>query len=131
MLGLNRDGLLRKVSRRGRVVELWAALKSLGSEGCRSWCPSFTNDSHFRELLGTCFLLNDVVFNQVLVDVGRTPMPLLRPCERVGKPGPGPPAGSISPCCASACSWVTSKDDIARTVQAMVRCRNALTQDRA
>ena len=61
------------MNRRGRVVELWAALKSLGSEGCAGWCPSFTNElASLGMLLGDAGfpVLNDVVFNQVLVDVG-------------------------------------------------------------
>ena len=55
VLGLNRDGLRYgpEMSRRGRVVELWAALKSLGSEGVAQLVSQLHERARqFRDALG-------------------------------------------------------------------------------
>jgi glutamate/tyrosine decarboxylase-like PLP-dependent enzyme len=137
VLGLNRDGLRYgpEMSRRGRVVELWAALKSLGSEGVAQLVSQLHERARqFRDALGDAGfpVLNDVVFNQVLVDVGPDADAFAAALRESGEAWAGASRWFDQPVLRlSVCSWVTSKDDIARTVRAMVRCRKAQTQDRA
>ena len=137
VLGLNRDGLRYgpEMSRRGRVVELWAALKSLGSEGVAQLVSQLHERARqFRDALGDAGfpVLNDVVFNQVLVDVGPDADAFAAALRESGEAWAGASRWFDQPVLRlSVCSWVTSKDDIARTVQAMVRCRKAQAQDKA
>jgi threonine aldolase len=88
----------------------------------------------FRDALGDAGfpVLNDVVFNQVLVDVGPDADAFAAALRESGEAWAGASRWFDQPVLRlSVCSWVTSKDDIARTVRAMVRCRKAQTQDRA
>ncbi len=68
----NRDGMLYtpEMSRRARGIELWATLKALGRKGVAELVEELHNKAeYFSELLAGNGLdiLNDVVFNQVLV----------------------------------------------------------------
>ncbi len=68
----NRDGMLftPEMSRRARVVELWAALKFLGTKGLAELVDVLHDRAvQFSEEFKTqgFKILNDVVFNQVLV----------------------------------------------------------------
>lgn len=68
----NRDGMLytSEMSRRARVIELWATLKGLGKNGVSELVWELHQKAlYFAELLkeGGLEILNDVVFNQVLV----------------------------------------------------------------
>ena len=68
----NRDGMLYtpEMSRRARGIELWATLKALGKKGVSELIDELHNKAkYFSELLENNGLeiLNDVVFNQVLV----------------------------------------------------------------
>jgi len=68
----NRDGMLytAEMSRRARAIELWATLKALGSKGVSELVDELHSKAkYFSELLRSNGLeiLNDVVFNQVLV----------------------------------------------------------------
>lgn len=129
VLGLNRDGLRYgpEMSRRGRVVELWAALKALGQDGVAALVRQLhTRARTLAEALkGAGFsVLNDVVFNQVLVDVGADAAGFARALQGSGEAWAGASRWFDQPVLRlSVCSWVTSEDDIARTVRAMVRCR--------
>ncbi|MYD11775.1 MAG: aspartate aminotransferase family protein [Chloroflexi bacterium] len=129
--GAGRDGMLYTpdMSRRARGVELWAALKSLGRAGidelvaqlCRR-ARQFAEElraHHFR-------VLNDVVFNQVLVAC-ESPALTTRTLERLqdggecwcgGSQWHGEPVIRIS-----VCSWATSPDDVRRSVAAFVAAR--------
>lgn len=67
-----RDGMLYtpEMSRRARAVELWAALKSLGSRGVAELVEELHDKArYFAYLLskGGLEIVNEVVFNQVLV----------------------------------------------------------------
>lgn len=73
LYGQERDGMLytSDMSRRARVIELWAAIKYLGREGIQSLVNNLHENSvYFAEQLSRIGfrVLNDVVFNQVLVD---------------------------------------------------------------
>jgi glutamate/tyrosine decarboxylase-like PLP-dependent enzyme len=129
VLGLNRDGLRYgpEMSRRGRVVELWAALKSLGTEGVAQLVSQLHERARqLRDALTEAGFpgLNDVVFNQVLVDVGPDADAFAAALRESGEAWAGASRWFDQPVLRlSVCSWVTSEEDIARTVRAMVRCR--------
>lgn len=68
----NRDGMLytSDMSRRARAIELWATLKGLGKNGVSELIWELHQKAvYFSELLaqGGLEILNDVVFNQILV----------------------------------------------------------------
>ncbi len=68
----NRDGMLytSEMSRRARAIDLWATLKGLGKNGVSELVWELHQKAvYFSELLkeGGLEVLNDVVFNQVLV----------------------------------------------------------------
>jgi glutamate/tyrosine decarboxylase-like PLP-dependent enzyme len=111
------------------VVELWAALKSLGSEGVAQLVFQLHKRAcQLRDALGDSgfTVLNDVVFNQVLVEVGQDAEAFAGALRQSGEAWAGASRWFDQPVLRlSVCSWVTSEDDIARTVRAMVRCREA------
>ena len=129
--GAGRDGMLYtpEMSRRARGIEVWAAMKSLGRAGidalvaqlCQraSQFADSLNDHDFR-------ILNDVVFNQVLAAC-ETPSLTTRTLELLQANGAcwcggsmwrGEPVIRIS-----ICSWRTSAEDVARSVEAFVAAR--------
>lgn len=133
----NRDGMLYtpEMSRRARVIELWAALKYLGKEGV----DELVFGLHQRavqiaqELKAENFqILNDVVFNQVIVacdsDIitGQTMQHIQKSgeCWVGGATWDGKAVIRIS-----VCSWATTEDDITRSVSAFVKARNKAVQE--
>lgn len=127
-----RDGMYYtpEMSRRARVVELWATLKSLGREGVDELVDRLCNHARrFAESLNAkeFRILNDVVFNQVLVACD-TPERTKATLENIQKSGEcwcggtvwnGEPVIRIS-----VCSWATTLADIERSVSAFVTARN-------
>ena len=73
--GENRDGMLYtpKMSRRARIVELWATMKYIGNEGIDEMILGFNNRAkQFANELSRIdgfTVMNDVVFNQVIVQL--------------------------------------------------------------
>jgi glutamate/tyrosine decarboxylase-like PLP-dependent enzyme len=129
--GEERDGMLLtpEMSRRARVIELWAALKYLGKSGV----DELVLGLHLRavqfadELRDAGFqVLNDVVFNQVLVACDSDDL-TQRTTELIQKSGECWVGGSRwfdkSVIRISVCSWVTSAEDISRSVRAFVAAR--------
>ncbi len=126
-----RDSMLYTLdmSRRARGIELWALLKILGRSGVDSLIARLCDnarlfadglrDHHFR-------VLNDVVFNQVIVacDSPELTQATLKniqdggECWCGGSKWFGEPVIRIS-----VCSWVTTEDDVRRSVQAFVDAR--------
>jgi glutamate/tyrosine decarboxylase-like PLP-dependent enzyme len=117
-----------ELSRRARGVEIWAALKSLGSSGMAELIDRNCRFARrFAEALraGGCAILNDVVLNQVLVAFGddaRTRQVV----ERVQGDGTcwcgstewhGRTAMRIS-----VSSWATTEEDVERSVVAILAC---------
>ena len=127
----HRDGLFYtpEMSRRARSIELWAALKYLGKDGL----DELVYGLHQRalqiaeELKNASFqILNDVVFNQVLVAcetdelTNRTMLNIQEAGECwVG----GAKWNNRAVIRISVCSWVTTESDIHRSVGAFVAAR--------
>jgi glutamate/tyrosine decarboxylase-like PLP-dependent enzyme len=127
-----RDGMhyTPEMSRRARVVELWATLKSLGREGVDELVDRLCNHAkRFAENLHAkgFRILNDVVFNQVLVACD-TPECTKLTLENIQKSGEcwcggavwnGEPVIRIS-----VCSWATTLADVERSISAFVNARD-------
>jgi glutamate/tyrosine decarboxylase-like PLP-dependent enzyme len=131
--GENRDGMLYtpEMSRRARAVELWAALKYLGRAGL----AELVDGLHVRAVqIGEALaahgfeVLNDVVFNQVLVacDDDHLTAETMRRIQASGEcwVGGAEWAGR-SVIRISICSWATTREDIDRAVQAFVTARES------
>ncbi len=130
--GEGRDGMLYTLdmSRRARGVELWAALKSLGRNGIDQLVAQLGRRARqfADELRAHDFrVLNDVVFNQVLVAcdspaLTERTLDLLQAggeCWCGGSEWRGEPVIRIS-----VCSWTTTPDDVRRSVAAFVDARD-------
>lgn len=135
--GEERDGMYYtpEMSRRARIIELWAALKFLGREGVDEMIVGFNQRARqfaalLREVPGF-EVLNDVVFNQVLVQCETDELTRavisnvqeLRECWVGGSSWEGRAVIRIS-----ICSWTTTEDDIARSASSF---REALRMSRA
>jgi glutamate/tyrosine decarboxylase-like PLP-dependent enzyme len=131
----SRDGMLYtpEMSRRARAVELWAALKYLGSDGV----DELVYGLHERavqfadELRAVDFeVINEVVFNQVIIapsEDDETTQSIIEAIQQSGECWVG---GSIwmgkKVIRISVCSWVTTGEDVSRSVQAFVQARQAI-----
>ena len=126
-----RDGMLYgpDMSRRARAVEVWAALKYLGRKGVAQLIEGFCDKaaSFAAALKEKGFgVLNDVVFNQVLVAC-QTPTETQRTLENIQRGGVCWCGGTVwedRPAIRiSVCSWATTLDDVAASIEAFVRGR--------
>ena len=128
----HRDGMLYtpEMSRRTRAIDLWAALRFLG----RSGVATLVEGLHARaqqfetELKQAGFtVLNDVVFNQVLMDVGddmETDAFVAR-VRASGEAWIGPSRWFDRPVVRiSVCSWATTPADVTRAVAAFSAARD-------
>ncbi len=129
--GEGRDGMLYtlEMSRRARGLELWAALKSLGRTGIDQLVAQLCRRARqfAGELRTQGFrILNDVVFNQVLVacDSPELTMPTLELIQASGECwcGASQWQGEIV-IRISVCSWATTEEDVQRSVAAFVAAR--------
>lgn len=129
--GENRDGMLYspEMSRRARAVELWATMKYLGRQGMDALVYGLherakqfaagLSENGFR-------ILNEVVFNQVLVACNSDPetettlknLQESRECWCGGSQWFGKKVIRIS-----VCSWATTEEDVARSVLSFVKAR--------
>jgi len=133
-----RDGMqyTPEMSRRARVVELWATLKFFGKEGVEQLVDRLCEHAKRAavELHARGFrVLNEVVFNQVLVAC-ETPEITKATLENIQKSGEcwcggadwyGEPVIRIS-----VCSWTTTEADVMRTVGAFAIARNTIAQSK-
>ncbi len=126
-----RDGMLYtpEMSRRARVIELWATLKYLGKEGVDELVSGLHDRAvqMSQELKAEGFtLLNDVVFNQVIVccdndDITQKTISYIQAsgeCWVGGAQWNGKTVIRIS-----VCSWATTTADVSRSVAAFVASR--------
>jgi glutamate/tyrosine decarboxylase-like PLP-dependent enzyme len=133
--GENRDGYLYtpEMSRRSRIIELWAAIKYLGSKGIEELVDGLHERSvqFAGEIKNAGFLvLNDVVFNQVLVACSNDDL-TAKTLELVQNSGEcwcgGADWFGRKVIRVSICSWETTQDDISRSVRAFEKAYNELT----
>ncbi len=129
-----RDGMLYtpEMSRRARVIELWAAMKFLGRKGVAELVDGLCElaEQFSEKLLANGFnILNTVVFNQILVSCG-TPektkatlknLQISGECWCGGTVWQDQPAIRIS-----VCSWATTPEDIDKSVSAFIKARDLL-----
>ncbi len=126
-----RDGMLYvpEMSRRARAVELWAALKCLGKAGVQELVDGLCDHalSLAKSLAAEGFhILNDVVFNQVLVacDTPELTKATLEHIQRSGECWCGGATWHGKPVIrVSVCSWATTRADIERSAAAFVKAR--------
>jgi glutamate/tyrosine decarboxylase-like PLP-dependent enzyme len=116
-----------EMSRRARGIEIWAALRSLGSRGLADLIErSCGHASRFAQELEAagCQILNDVVLNQVLVSFGSADV-TRRVVQRVQEEGTcwcggtqwqGHVAMRIS-----VSSWGTTDEDVQRSLDVILR----------
>jgi len=133
----HRDGMLYtpEMSRRSRSIELWSVLQYLGKEGV----DELIYGLHLRavqlgeELRAEDFkILNDVVFNQVLVacDTDVLTNQTLENIQQSGECWAGGASWDGKAVIrVSVCSWVTSESDITRTVNAFVTARQKAVEE--
>ena len=131
----SRDGMLYtpEMSRRARAVELWAALKYLGSDGVDELVYGLHKRAvqFANELRAANFeVLNEVVFNQVIIAPSENDDITQSIIEAIQQSGECWVGGSVwmgkKVIRISVCSWVTSAQDVSRSVQAFVQARQVI-----
>ncbi len=119
------------MSKRARSVELWAVLRSLGREGVAQLVDGLcAHARRFAERLEEegFSVLNDVVFNQVLVRCSDDALTseTVEVVQRSGELWCGATVWQERPAIRlSVCSWATTADDIDRSVAALVVARES------
>lgn len=126
-----RDGMYYtpEMSRRARVIELWATLKYLGKSGVDELVTNLHERAvQFAQHLGDqgFEVLNEVVFNQVLIACGGDEMTEkvlknlqeLRECWCGGSQWHGRKVIRIS-----VCSWATTVEDVDLCVASFIKAR--------
>lgn len=130
-----RDGMLYtlKMSRRARSVELWAALKYLGKSGVGALVETLcSNAEYFAERLSAngFTVLNDVVFNQILIkcETPEKTNATLKNVQSSGKCWCGVAVWQNEPVIRiSICSWQTTTQDIDECVEVFIKSREQIT----
>jgi glutamate/tyrosine decarboxylase-like PLP-dependent enzyme len=136
MHGDSRDGYAYtpEMSRRSRIIELWAAIKYLGQEGIEE----LVDGLHARalqfagEMENAGFrVLNEVVFNQVLVacENDEITSKVLQTVQDSGECWCG--SGKWDDRMVirvSVCSWATTEEDISRSVRAFEKAYREISQ---
>ncbi len=128
----NRDGMLYtpEMSRRARSIELWATLRFLGKSGIDEMVDTLcANSRYFADKLAEngFTILNDVVFNQILVKYGSVEMTtaLLKNIQKSGEMWCGGATWEGHPVIRlSVCSWHTTKADIDDCIKTFIKCIN-------
>ena len=119
-----------EMSRRARIFEIWAALKFLGREGLDQMVTGFHERAlQFKEELSRVgfIIVNDVVFNQVLVRCEIDELTLktleniqkLRVCWCGGSKWDYKEVIRIS-----ICSWATTEEDVSVSVKSFIKARD-------
>ena len=121
-----------ELSRRGRGVEVWAALRSLGRQGVaelvEGCCQHAARFAEGLQAAGYA-VLNDVVLNQVLVSFGDADKNR-RVIEAIQKDGTCWAGGTFwqghSAMRISVSSWATSAEDVEVSLAAMLRAAQSI-----
>ncbi len=116
-----------EMSRRSRIIELWAVIKYLGQEGIEALVNGLyerTKQFAFEIREAGFQVLNDVVFNQILVacendEITEKTLTLIQKSGEcwVG----GAQWDNKKVIRVSVCSWATTSDDISRSVRAFAK----------
>jgi glutamate/tyrosine decarboxylase-like PLP-dependent enzyme len=119
--------LVPEMSRRARAIEVWAALRSLGRAGLADLVDRCCDHAkHFALAFEGAGhrVLNEVVLNQVLVSFG-SPEVTRRVIARIQEDGTCWCGGTVwqghTAMRISVSSWATSEDDVARSLEAILR----------
>jgi glutamate/tyrosine decarboxylase-like PLP-dependent enzyme len=135
-LSEQRDGLLYtpEMSKRARAIELWAAMKYLGRNGIAELVEQLHSHAQlFADLLtdNGFTILNKVAFNQVILRC-ETEQLTKKTLSLVQQSGECWCGGSTwhekSVIRISLCSWATTKQDVARSVDVFVKSREQALQ---
>lgn len=127
-----------EMSKRARIVELWATLKYLGKEGldemiynmherAQQFAMAFEKTDGFR-------VLNEVVFNQVIIQCETDELTTavmhkvqaLRECWAGGAVWEGQQVIRIS-----VCSWATTEEDVLRSIASFKKAYQLVTKELA
>jgi len=116
-----------ELSRRGRGIEVWAALRGLGRQGVSEMIERNCRQARrFAEGLQKAGyrILNDVVLNQVLVSFG-DPETTLKVISEIQSDGACWCGGTVwqgqTAMRISVCSWATTDADVECSLEAMIR----------
>ena len=121
-----------EASRRGRGIEVWAALRSLGRSGLANLIErTCRHAQRLAEGLRAAGyeILNDVVINQVLVSFGDEALTnrVVGAIQRDGTCWCGPTVWQGQPAmCISISSWATTEADVDRSLATMIRIASEL-----
>ena len=132
-----RDGMFftPDMSRRSRIIELWAILRYLGKSGIDEMILTMnTRAKQFAEEISKIdgfFVDNDVVFNQVIVRCSSdevteqvlSNIQMLRECWMGGSEWLGKKVMRVS-----ICSWATTDTDITRSVKSFKKALELVTK---
>ncbi len=138
ILSEERDGMFYtpEMSRRARIIELWATMKYLGRKGIEQMVYGLHQRAvQFAEEISKVNgfeVLNDVVFNQVMVSCETDELTTraikgiqeLRECWVGGSNWNGRKIIRIS-----VCSWATTSDDIIRSVKSIEQALNEINKE--
>jgi len=125
-----------EMSKRARVVEMWAALKYLGKEGVDEMIfEMHERAKEFAERLEKTDgfkVLNDVVYNQVIVQCETDALTIavmhkmqeLRECWAGGSVWEGRKVIRIS-----VCSWATTSEDVQRSVASFAKAYQLVKEE--
>ena len=134
--GKSRDGMFYtpEMSRRGRIIELWATMRYLGRQGIEEMVWAFHERAvqfanELREVEGFS-IMNDVVFNQVIVQCASDDITEsvthqiqeLRTCWVGGSTWFGKKVIRVS-----ICSWATTEEDISKSVRSFARALDVVS----
>jgi len=130
----NRDGILYtpEMSRRARIIELWATLKSLGKIGIGEmiYGMHLRAKQFAKELEDADFeILNEIHFNQVLVHYrdNETTLKILKKVQELGICWCGSSKwGGKDVIRISVCSWATTEKDITLSAGSFIKARELL-----
>ncbi len=133
----HREGMLYTpdMSRRARIVELWATLKSLGKKGVSELVEDLHHKARYfaKSLEQNGFkVINDVCFNQVMISLGNSELTekvlkLIqdsKECWCGGAKWEGESVIRIS-----VCSYRTTYEDIDRSVKAFIKAKEEALKD--
>lgn len=134
----HRDGMnyTPSMSKRARIIELWAVLKSLGRQGVQRLVDQLCDNARlFAEKLESHGFQrhNEVIFNQVLVSCGgddRLTQGTIQEIQRSGECWCGGSSWDGKTVIRiSVCDWATTEIEIDRSVAAFVAARAAADRE--